>query len=120
MYAYFLACSRKLAKESTFVGGIAKFLTSHRPSCELESAIEDLKDYFIYVPEGYTKDTVDVGIDVSRVWETKVKAMYAYQSQIEDVKWILKFKDQLPKYEYFREAFKTGKRDRMRRGFFES
>lgn len=86
--------------------------------CELKEAMEELKDYFIYVPEGYTKGTVDVGIDISGVWKTKVKAMYAHQSQIEDVEWILKFKDRMPKYEYFREAFKTGKRGEMNRGFF--
>jgi LmbE family N-acetylglucosaminyl deacetylase len=62
---------------------------------------EELKNYFVYAPPGFTPDQVDEVIDVSSVWEAKVKAMYCHQSQIEDVKWILPLEERAGKKELF-------------------
>lgn len=58
-------------------------------------------DYFVYFPQGYKKEEIDKTVDISDVWETKVKAMLEHKSQIDDVKRILKMQDKMPKEEYF-------------------
>lgn len=59
------------------------------------------KDYFIYFPPGYKKSEIDKSIDVSGVWETKVKAMLTHESQKHDAERILKDADKTPKEESF-------------------
>ncbi|MBI3627852.1 MAG: PIG-L family deacetylase [Candidatus Sungbacteria bacterium] len=59
------------------------------------------QDYFIYVPPGYQKKDIGLVVDVSSVWDQKVRAMMAHQSQIGDVKYMLKFVERFPKKEYF-------------------
>ncbi len=58
-------------------------------------------DYFIYFPPGYSQEDVDEIIDVTPYWDIKIKAMYAHQSQLSDVRRVLKNKEKLPKEEYF-------------------
>lgn len=60
-----------------------------------------LQNYFIYFPEGYPEETITTRIDTSKYWPLKVRAMMAHQSQIKDVKAILKERSKLPKIEYF-------------------
>ncbi|HLD01968.1 MAG TPA: PIG-L deacetylase family protein [Patescibacteria group bacterium] len=60
-----------------------------------------MKNYFIYFPPGYDRDAVDKVIDVSSVWDTKVKAMRAHHSQTKDVERILGSIEKLPKEELF-------------------
>lgn len=60
-----------------------------------------MRDYFIYFPPGYSKDEVDKIVDVSDVWDTKVKAMLVHESQKHDAQRILKSHDKHPKEEYF-------------------
>ena len=60
-----------------------------------------MKDYFIQVPPGYSKDQVDLVEDVSSVWETKLQAIQAHKSQKEDVKRVLEELKRLPQEEYF-------------------
>lgn len=57
--------------------------------------------YFIFFPEGYKREDVDEVIDISHVWETKIKAMHAHQSQMKDVESVLKNTKDLPHEEYF-------------------
>ena len=59
--------------------------------------------YFIYVPEGYEKRHVDVVINVSTVWEKKMKALFQHESQKKDIdaEIALIEKLKLPKEEYF-------------------
>lgn len=60
-----------------------------------------MKDYFIYFPPGYSKDEVDKVVDVSDVWDIKVQAMFAHESQKHDAQRILKHAENNPKEEYF-------------------
>ena len=57
--------------------------------------------YFIYVPPGYKKSEIDMIIDTSAVWETKVQAMLKHHSQIHDIDRILKRVSRLAKKEHF-------------------
>ena len=60
-------------------------------------------DYFIYVPDGYEKHAVDKVIDVSKVWDKKMNALFQHESQQKDIDAELAMmqKLQLPKEEYF-------------------
>ena len=59
------------------------------------------ENYFVYFPDGYKKNEIDWEVDITDVWNTKVKAMNAHASQKHDAKTVQKaFKD-LPKKEYF-------------------
>lgn len=68
-----------------------------------KSVIEDYfrKRYFIYFPEGHSHDEITTSIDVSSVWDTKVKAMKKHISQAHDVRRILLRYLFLPKREHF-------------------
>lgn len=57
--------------------------------------------YFIYYPAGYKKDEIDEVVDVSGMWDTKVKAMYEHKTQLHDVERILEQAVDFPKEEYF-------------------
>lgn len=68
----------------------------------LDKALTDkMPPYFIYVPEGYAKEQITTTIDISSVWDTKVKAMHAHKSQMRDVDRILSVRKNLPKEEYY-------------------
>lgn len=60
--------------------------------------------YFIYFPPGYTDDQVDVSIDISQTWKTKVAAMKEHKTQAHDSRRILRVKQFLPRKEYFLAA----------------
>lgn len=64
--------------------------------------------YFIYFPEGYKREEIDEVVDISDVWETKVKAMQEHQSQIGDITRILEQTKNFPKEEYFLVEEKSG------------
>jgi len=57
--------------------------------------------YFIYFPEGYSREHVDEVVTVGDVWETKVKAMQCHKSQVHDVERVLHNTSDLPREEYF-------------------
>ncbi len=58
-------------------------------------------DYFVYFPQGITEDQADTVIDISEVWDVRLKAMYCHQTQINDIKWILAIQEKLDRKEYF-------------------
>ncbi|MDO8487353.1 MAG: PIG-L deacetylase family protein [Candidatus Curtissbacteria bacterium] len=58
-------------------------------------------DYFVYFPPGYKKSEIGKIVDVSDVWDVKMKAMFAHKSQIQDAKRILERRQNFPKKEYF-------------------
>jgi LmbE family N-acetylglucosaminyl deacetylase len=61
-----------------------------------------MKDYFVYVPPGYPPEQIDCVLNVTGVFETKVRAMRKHISQKEDCDMILdKMKDHMHE-EYFR------------------
>ncbi len=59
------------------------------------------KDYFIYVPHGYTKEQVDLVIDYSEEVQQMEQAMMAHKSQVSDGKWFLDLKAKFPREQYF-------------------
>lgn len=58
-------------------------------------------DYFIHFPPGYKKNQIGKIVDVSDVWDLKIKAMFAHKSQIQDAQRILERRQKFPKKEYF-------------------
>ena len=61
-----------------------------------------LPEYFVYFPEGYNRDEVDEIIDVSSVWEARVKSLKAHKSQRKDMdRFVLPVFENAPKEEYF-------------------
>jgi len=58
-------------------------------------------DYFIYFPEGYSSQEIDITMNVKDVWQTRVAAIHAHASQKHDGETILKALENLPKEEYF-------------------
>lgn len=50
---------------------------------------DQVTDYFVYFPDGRLPEEIDVAIDVSLAWETRMQAMYAHESQREDVQRII-------------------------------
>jgi LmbE family N-acetylglucosaminyl deacetylase len=58
-------------------------------------------DYFIYAPEGYTKEEISKMVDVSDVWDKKLEAINKHQSQKHDIEGFLKQNKDLPKVENF-------------------
>lgn len=67
----------------------------------LKERAELRKDYFIYFPPGYDKSEFDEVVDISDVWDVKVKAMEQHKSQRKDMENILKTAENFPKEEYF-------------------
>jgi LmbE family N-acetylglucosaminyl deacetylase len=62
---------------------------------------KEAEDYFVYFPPGYKNRDIGRIVDISSVWDTKVKAMRAHRSQKDDVDFILSIINKLPKKEYF-------------------
>ncbi len=62
---------------------------------------DELKDYFIYFPNGYKKSEIDNIIDIKDVWDKKIKAINCHKSQLIDVEKNLRWLNKLPKEEYF-------------------
>lgn len=59
--------------------------------CKSESQTRGfMEKYFIYRPPGYPRDEIDEVIEVSDVWETKIKAMQCHKTQIKDMEKVLK------------------------------
>lgn len=60
-----------------------------------------IKGYFIYFPPGYKRSEIDKVVDISDVWDKKVKAMMTHKSQIADAQRIIGNLKKLPKEEHF-------------------
>jgi LmbE family N-acetylglucosaminyl deacetylase len=59
------------------------------------------RDYFIYFPPGYEREEFDEIVDISDVWDVKVRAMEQHKSQNKDMQNILESAKHFPKDEYF-------------------
>lgn len=86
---------------TTYVFCQYSFLKKLMYYCLSRAKSELMGDYFIHFPHGFERNEVDEVIDVSSVWETKVKAMQCHTSQIHDVERVLKDSQGLPQEEYF-------------------
>ncbi len=62
---------------------------------------ETLKNYFIYVPPGYSHEEIDKVVDVSSVWNLKIEAIKKHISQTKDGSRLLKGMVNSPREEYF-------------------
>ena len=60
-----------------------------------------MKDYFIYFPPGYEPSEYNQTIDVSEVWEQKLRAINQHVSQQGDIDTIVPIMERLPKEEHF-------------------
>lgn len=69
--------------------------------CITVSHRKKIPAYFIYFPPGYKKSEIDKIIDISAVWEAKVAAINAHESQHHDAQRILARLKKFPKEEYF-------------------
>ncbi len=87
---------------TTYVVNKFNFVKKLLYFCTLPEEVETIsKGYFIYFPKGYSKKEIDWENDVTSVWDTKVKAMYAHASQRHDAERILDTLQKLPKKEHF-------------------
>lgn len=59
------------------------------------------EDYFIFFPPGYKKTEINKTVDVSGVWDKKIAAIMAHESQKHDAEEIFKKIEELPKNEHF-------------------
>ena len=71
--------------------------------CTSEKLSKLMDHYFIHFPQGKKREQVDLIVDIAPVWDKRVKAMYAHQSQIKDVIQILARRKiaRAPKEEWF-------------------
>ncbi|OGK31818.1 hypothetical protein A3D08_03085 [Candidatus Roizmanbacteria bacterium RIFCSPHIGHO2_02_FULL_43_11] len=58
-------------------------------------------DYFIYFPPGYPKDDIGKTIDTSPVWDIRKRAIQQHVSQKDDIEFIMKIHEKLPREEHF-------------------
>lgn len=86
---------------TTFVCMKLPFVSKVMYYAELKQVMAEMEDYFIYQPEGYDHEQIDLVSDVSEVWETKLAAMRAHKSQAEDAEMLLRIFTKFPKEEYF-------------------
>ncbi|HSX40612.1 MAG TPA: PIG-L deacetylase family protein [Candidatus Saccharimonadales bacterium] len=86
---------------TSFVFEKLPFIKTIMYSCISDKRREFFKDYFIFVPPGYKKSEIDKVVDITDVWDLKVKAMRTHKSQSADAERILREIKDLPKEEYF-------------------
>lgn len=86
---------------TTFVFRKLTFIKKLLYYCVTRYESDQMGDYFIYFPQGYTPDEVDEVIDVSSVWQTKLRAMQAHTSQQKDVDNVQETLKHLPHEELF-------------------
>lgn len=86
---------------TTYVFGKLKFVKSLLYHCLTKEERKYFGAYFIYFPPGYKKKDINKIVDVSEVWDKKIKAIKAHKSQRQDAQTILKIMKKQPKEEHF-------------------
>jgi N-acetylglucosamine malate deacetylase 2 len=69
--------------------------------CELKSLTNMIPEYFIYFPPGYEQKDIGLTIPTKSVWNTKVQAMMAHESQRSDAEMVLGLQSNFSKEEHF-------------------
>ncbi len=69
---------------STFVFEKSSYIEKLYYYCISDFQRNMVQKYFIYFPPGYKRKSVDLAIDISTVWDTKIKAIKAHASQAKD------------------------------------
>jgi N-acetylglucosamine malate deacetylase 2 len=77
------------------------FIKTVMQYCVLDTPERRKRKYFVYLPPAYKKSEVNMVSDVRNEWDTKLRAMNEHQSQVHDLKRILKRYKVSPKEEYF-------------------
>lgn len=86
---------------TNFVAEKFEFVKKIMYFCISDAMRKFVSDYFIYFPEGYNENEVDEVVDVSEVWDKRIEAIKAHQSQRKDGDSLLLWLEKLPKKEYF-------------------
>lgn len=86
---------------TTFVTCKLSFVKKTMYYCLNKKRREQITDYFVYFPKGYSEEDIDEVVDIEDVWDLKVKAMYCHKSQMHDVEKIYNQLIVLPKKECF-------------------
>lgn len=85
---------------TTFVVEKMAFVKKLYYFCLSQEKRSKFGSYFIYFPPGYLKSEIDKTVDVSDVWDLKIKAMMVHKSQITDGKRVLGAISRAPKEEH--------------------
>lgn len=90
------------------VGMITSFVFRNTPSIDAilytvtsKIASEAMNDYFVFFPPGFTREQVDLVVDVSDVFDRKLAAAQSHASQAKDVARVTRRWRELPKEEWF-------------------
>lgn len=86
---------------TTFVVQKLPFIKTLLYFCLSREKRNTFGDYFIYFPPGYAKSEIAKTVDISDVWDLKIKAMMAHKSQAADAKRVIKSTNRAPKEEHF-------------------
>lgn len=86
---------------TTFVVKKLQYVQELWYHCLTQERAKLRENYFIYFPEGYKRSEIDKVVDVSDVWEVKVRSMRFHESQKHDADRILAQAEKTPKEEYF-------------------
>jgi len=60
-----------------------------------------MQDYFVFFPPGYDRGEVDLVVDISDVFDTKIEAAMCHKSQIKDVRRVTERWKSVPKEELY-------------------
>ena len=95
---------------SSFVFQRLPFIKRLMQFCVLDTPERRKRKYFIYLPRAYKESEVDLAVDIRKVWDTKVEAMMQHQSQMHDIKRVMKIYENYPKKEFFLLTNKSRRR----------
>lgn len=91
-----------VSRVSSFVFHKLPFIKTIMYHCLLDTIASVVgKNYFIHFGDGYKRNEIDKIVDVSDVWDVKVKAMFTHKTQKHDADRILESRKNLPREEYF-------------------
>lgn len=86
---------------TTYVFKKLPFVKTLMYYCIDKKAASHMDKYFIYFPPGYERGQVDKIVNISTVWDTKIKAMLAHTSQEKDARAVIERNERLKREEYF-------------------
>lgn len=90
-----------LSAMTSYVFEKSKYPTELWYYCESEAFLQNFPEYFVFTPPGYTRDAVDLVVDVSKTRSLQLAAMKAHVSQASDAALITQCMAGLPLEEYF-------------------
>lgn len=67
----------------------------------LKEYTDNMVDYFIYFPDGYEREDIDLVVDTKDYWDKKVEAIKAHESQVGNAKEVLSMFEDREKADHF-------------------